>query len=189
MEALHAQNIRSETGDNRPVHLFVDSTSAMNLLAKRGPGRLRHLQAKELWLQELTGSGRVVVKYLSTKLNVSDMFTKPLARVRFEELVTKMGMRLPDGGPIASDMMLGAVLDDEMDWQNMDYVFTLLLIVGSAHIVHRGYRAQREIRRRIALMFTGTRVKDAHVDPAFGTRTVPGPVMRRLSQSKRDHRR
>ena len=101
-----------------------------------------------------------------------------------------MGMRKPDGLPIVSDILLGAILDDDDDdWKTLDYLFTVLLIVGSAQIVHRGYRAQKQIRRRIALMFAGTRVQDAHVDPAYGTRAVPGPVMRNLSQSRRDHRR
>eukprot|EP00972_Heterocapsa_arctica_P033638 4950184-Heterocapsa_arctica.AAC.1 len=68
----------------------------MKTTSKRGPGRMRHLQVEELWLQDEVRQGRVEIKHISTSANTAYLFTKHLPRRRLESLVEMIGMR--DGG-------------------------------------------------------------------------------------------
>ena len=75
------------------MHLFSDSSSAIKLCAKRCTGKLRHVEVRKFWLQQQLRDGLISVSHLGTHTNVSDIFTKPLARNRFAELCRMIGLR------------------------------------------------------------------------------------------------
>ena len=74
------------------LHLFCDSSSARQLAARRGCGKIRHLQLKLLWLQEKLASGAFQLHPVPTKDNLSDLQTKSLKAERQQFLLYHYGM-------------------------------------------------------------------------------------------------
>jgi hypothetical protein len=94
-EGRFVQNVLSELDIKVGIELRSDSTSAVRTTTKRGPGSMKHLEIKELWLQDEMRSGRITISRVSTENNVADLFTKHLPRRRLEQLVVMM--KLSDG--------------------------------------------------------------------------------------------
>ena len=61
MEGRFAQTIADELGKQLTLEAFCDSSSAVAITARRGLGRLRHLNVKQLWLQQEVKEKRLVV--------------------------------------------------------------------------------------------------------------------------------
>ena len=65
------------------VNLLVistDSSSAKAFVCTRGLGRMRHLEVKDLWMQELVRNGRLKVTKIRGDKNPSNILTKFLDR-------------------------------------------------------------------------------------------------------------
>ena len=78
--AAHGLGLQSFMRDlNLNVTLMVesDSNSARSFASRLGLGRQRHVQTRYLWLQSAVAGGRVEIKRVPTKDNVSDILTKP----------------------------------------------------------------------------------------------------------------
>eukprot|EP00972_Heterocapsa_arctica_P102299 15073151-Heterocapsa_arctica.AAC.1 len=67
-------------------------------MLKRGPGRMKHLDIKRLWLQEELRRGRLLIGHISSENNVADIFTKPLTAARLLALVAQLGLVQNDEG-------------------------------------------------------------------------------------------
>ena len=63
---------------------LVDNSAALHLCHKKGPGRLRHIAGKLLWVQDLVAQEELKVKSVGTVYNVADLGTKPLSRARIQ---------------------------------------------------------------------------------------------------------
>eukprot|EP00975_Prorocentrum_lima_P021809 4595112-Prorocentrum_lima.AAC.1 len=59
--------------------LGCDASAARRAMHRRGVGRMRHMQVKTLWVQEMVQKGRLLVAKVATSENVADVGTKPLA--------------------------------------------------------------------------------------------------------------
>ena len=59
--------------------LFMDSSSALALIRRTGTGRLKHIQIKQFYLQNLLRTGVFSVFKISTKINPGDLNTKRLS--------------------------------------------------------------------------------------------------------------
>ena len=95
VEGKLVQNILAESGFKMQLVLMTDSASAKMLLMKRGPGRTRHLDMRQLWLQEEPRTNRITVTTVASNVNIADIFTKPLPKVHLVELSEKIGLRWP----------------------------------------------------------------------------------------------
>ena len=58
------------------VELLTDSSSAKCFASRRGVGKLRHIDLKELWLQEAVKNGKVRLSKVAGELNPADILTK-----------------------------------------------------------------------------------------------------------------
>ena len=65
----------------------TDSEAAKSFVSRRGLGRMRHIEVRELWLQEEVRKGTVVVKKVAGSENPADLMTKFLTR---SEVVDKL---------------------------------------------------------------------------------------------------
>jgi hypothetical protein len=87
------------------VHLGTDSNAAKSFVSRRGLGKMRHLEIRDLWLQKEIREGRVVVhKVLGTE-NPADLMTKILTIKEIEDRLRNMSivMRLTNRvQPVAS---------------------------------------------------------------------------------------
>ncbi|CAE7246058.1 unnamed protein product [Symbiodinium sp. CCMP2592] len=73
-------------------HLLLDSAAARGVIARQGAGRIRHLEAKMLWLQQYARES-LQVHPVDGKHNVSDLGTKSLQGPRIRALLHKVGIR------------------------------------------------------------------------------------------------
>ena len=55
--------------------------------------RTKHIDVHYHFIHEAVEDGKVVVQYIPTGDNVSDIFTKPLAKAKFRELTELLGLR------------------------------------------------------------------------------------------------
>ena len=63
-------------GEAVDVNLFSDASSAISFSKRQGLGRMRHLELKELWIQEQLGQGWLHIEKVETSYNLADLFTK-----------------------------------------------------------------------------------------------------------------
>ena len=107
-EAVFVVNLLREMDLEPTLHMVTDSSSAIDVVYKRGVGRIRHLEVRQLWLQEEMREGKFTLGHVSTEANVADLLTKNLSRVVFEKWRTMIGMRAVEG---PSDQMLAAIFE------------------------------------------------------------------------------
>ncbi len=66
----------------------VDSEAAKSFVARRGLGRMRHIEVRDLWLQEEVRMGKVKVLKIHGKENPADLMTKFLKK---SEVIERLG--------------------------------------------------------------------------------------------------
>jgi hypothetical protein len=80
--------------DTRKFELFIDNKSAISL--SKNPvfhDRSKHIDLRYHFIRECAEVGKVEVKYVNTEEQLADILTKPLGRIRFQELRSKIGMK------------------------------------------------------------------------------------------------
>ena len=56
--------------------------------------RTKHIDLRYHFMHEAMEEGKITLKYVPSQENIADIFTKSLAKVRFTELVTKLGLKM-----------------------------------------------------------------------------------------------
>ena len=79
------------------LHLGTDSSAAKSFVCRRGLGRMRHLQVRDLWLQKEVREGNVVVRKIPGDQNPADLMTKYLDQRKLEKLMAMTGMVVLSG--------------------------------------------------------------------------------------------
>ena len=59
-------------------YLLVDSSCARQIALRLGPGKLKHVAGRILWIQQAVAEGSVQLSQVGTIWNLSDLGTKPL---------------------------------------------------------------------------------------------------------------
>ena len=76
------------------VHLGTDSNAAKSFVNRRGLGKMRHIEIRDLWLQKEIREGKVEVhKVLGTE-NPADLMTKILTVGEIEERLRRMSITM-----------------------------------------------------------------------------------------------
>ena len=88
-EALHLRSLLSSMGlaCRESTTIFEDNKSAIKL--SEGPGshcRTKHIAVRWHAIWDWVSSGEMFLKYIPTGEQHADILTKPLARVKFQEL-------------------------------------------------------------------------------------------------------
>ena len=73
---LGLQTMMNELGMHiEMVNLCTDSASAKSLSSRRGAGKIRHIDVKELWLQEAVRKGQIRLFKVRGDRNPADILT------------------------------------------------------------------------------------------------------------------
>ena len=72
--------------------LKTDSEAAKSFVSRRGLGRMRHIEVRELWLQEEVRKGSVKVKKVAGTENPADLMTKFLGKSEVVDKLRRMGL-------------------------------------------------------------------------------------------------
>ena len=81
----------------RAPRVGSDSTAARGTIARHGLGKIKHLELKYLWVQEVVRAKRLVIVKEESATNFADLMTKHLAEPRMIELLEKAGYEFREG--------------------------------------------------------------------------------------------
>jgi len=77
----------------RPTLLREDNQSAIKLAEDEASHkRTKHIDVKYKYTREQQDLGTICVEYVPSEENLADFFTKPLARVQFQEMCKRLGL-------------------------------------------------------------------------------------------------
>ena len=80
-----------DLGWKAEVRLWTGSSAAKAVANGRGLRKLRHVELKWLWVQEMVKEGKVQLKTVKGSENVADHLTKPKTREEIEALLKGVG--------------------------------------------------------------------------------------------------
>ena len=90
-EALGAVAMTEDLGDKLEAYLYADASAAIGVANREGLGRIRHLDAQSLRLQQAIRQKRLGVGKVAGTENPSDLMTKHVDAKTFEGHVKSMG--------------------------------------------------------------------------------------------------
>ena len=96
-KAKWAATIAGELGcgvDGSSVVLGTDCSAAKSFVARRGLGKMRHMEVRDLWLQEEVIKGKVRVIKIPGETNPADLMTKYLGTKEIEVRLDRMGIEV-----------------------------------------------------------------------------------------------
>ena len=76
-----------------------DATAAIGIARRRGPGKLRHLDCQDLWIQPKVHSKEIQLLKVLGAENPADILTKYIVQKTLSAALAKMGMVLESGRP------------------------------------------------------------------------------------------
>ena len=65
-----------EMGERPALRLQGDSSACKGTLQREGAGKIKHLEVRQLWMQEKIKSGRLIFEKIDRSRNVADTLTK-----------------------------------------------------------------------------------------------------------------
>ena len=75
------------------IEVKVDSSAAHAFFHRRGVGRMKHIDSRILWLQDLIAAGGVRLKKIPRTQNFADMLTHTRGAKELKVLLLLMGLR------------------------------------------------------------------------------------------------
>ena len=76
------------------VQLGTDSSAAKSFVCRRGLGKMRHLDIRDLWLQKEVADGKLEVSKVLGTENPADLMTKILGIKDIGNRLGRMSMRI-----------------------------------------------------------------------------------------------
>ena len=93
-EGLGMQSLLRDMGWEAEVVIWSDSSTAKGVAARRGLGKMRHVELRYLWVQEAVKRGRVRLEKVRGTDNPADHLTKGKAIWEFRELLSGVGAEM-----------------------------------------------------------------------------------------------
>ena len=88
-EGLSLQYLIKEVGVEAGLHLVGDSSASHGTLQHQGSGRIKHLQTRQLWLQEKVHEGAISIEKVPREENWADLLThawSPSSEYLFQDM-------------------------------------------------------------------------------------------------------
>jgi hypothetical protein len=95
-EAKGVANLIKDLGGRPHIRVLTDSSAALAMTQRLGPGRVKHLDLKMLWLQRERQEGVLDFQKISTRENIADLLTKALPGPRFRQLQCDVGVAMTE---------------------------------------------------------------------------------------------
>ena len=96
-EVLAIIQMAQEWGMTLEGRVYVDSSAALGVVARKGCGKLRHIKIGTLWVQEKAEEGELVYKKVKGENNPADLMTKSLSQNVIDQHMERMGQKVTDG--------------------------------------------------------------------------------------------
>ncbi len=86
------KHVLSEMGIDLGIVIKTDSSSAKGMLSRQGCGKVKHLEARPLWLQEKVLKKEIVIQKVPGSDNPSDALTHAWTRIEAARHFPAIGM-------------------------------------------------------------------------------------------------
>ena len=93
-EGLGIQSVAKDLGISCGLDLNLHASATMCLVNRRGLGKAKHVDMKNLRIQEASKSVRFVTKKVGTSVNPANLLTKPLPMPKIGQLMSTIGYEL-----------------------------------------------------------------------------------------------
>jgi len=108
-EGLGTQSLILELGDPLQLVLWTDSSAGRSIANRQGHGKVKHIEIKDLWLQQSVKHKKFRVNKIAGTENSSDILTKHVARGLLDKHLEKLGFvdrsgRAPKAPKLSIDM-------------------------------------------------------------------------------------
>ena len=97
-EGLGVKNMSREMGMEEDLEIRTDASAAVGVVQRQGAGKVKHLDVKQLWVQEQENLKNLVMTKIPREINWSDLFTHHWSAAEGEKMLPAMGLirRGPD---------------------------------------------------------------------------------------------
>ena len=82
---LSIQSLFKDLGVNVEVQINTDSSTGKSVASRRGAGKIRHLDTRDLWIQERVPKGDIMIEKVRGKDNVADILTKHVDKQKMDQ--------------------------------------------------------------------------------------------------------
>ncbi len=89
---LGIKGLMEDLGVEVKVQANRDSSAAKSIGSRRVAGRVRHIEVRELWVQDRVAKGELKIEKVKGENNVADVLTKHVERWRLDELIKACGV-------------------------------------------------------------------------------------------------
>ena len=91
-EGLSARSLSQDlTGSYCQLRVHIDSSAAIGICKRSGIGKIRHLDTRLLWIQDLVRDGTINVLKVAGTINPADLMTKHLGAEEISANLTRLG--------------------------------------------------------------------------------------------------
>ena len=91
-ESLGIMNVIKAMRKPMQYHIMTDSSAAKVIVHRLGAGKIKHLEARQLWAQEVVGAKKLKVKKVPREVNISDSLTHNWSSVDAATHFAKAGL-------------------------------------------------------------------------------------------------
>ena len=84
-------------GLSHVVYLGTDSSAAKSFVSRRGLGKMRHIEIRDLWLQKEVREGKVIAHKIFGTENPADLMTQVLTAGEVVDRLRGMNIRMDEG--------------------------------------------------------------------------------------------
>ena len=101
-ETLGIRNMLLEMGKEFEGRILTDSSAAKGIVSRVGCGKVKHLEARQLWVQEVVKQKRLQVRKVPREINISDALTHHWSSVDGSRHFSKAGLLWKSDGSQAA---------------------------------------------------------------------------------------
>ena len=106
-ETIGVLNMLRETGDESNGKILTASSAAKGIAHRRGAGKVKHLEARQLWVQEVVANKVLELMKVPRAENPSDALTHHWLGVEGDKHFPALGLRQADGSRDACNLRGG----------------------------------------------------------------------------------
>jgi hypothetical protein len=124
-EGLYVQEILKDIGFSTSLKILTDASTARAICVREGVGKVRHLAARLLWIQQKVQDKAIEIEKISTGDNCADIGTKNLNAYTMQKFLKAIGIgqfitSVPSvllvGGILASQVFRAAASSESSDY-------------------------------------------------------------------------
>ena len=95
-EALSIRHFLEQVGIPVRIRLYLDASAAKGTLLRRGAGKIKHLEIRQLWCQRAVDRYRIEVHNIARRANLADSLTHVIGKRELALFHEAAGIRIAE---------------------------------------------------------------------------------------------